>query len=463
MADNDQQRIGLLSKLRDPYGRLPNIILDFYGPAMKQAGWLYCLLIRFSKFDDSTTFVGLKTLEETSGVDIKTIIRYTEHLENIGVIEVSRDKNFREEKRRAKSNVYVLGLPPLPPPPEIIAKYFPKNWTPPERALKALKNISNYLDFAPGPQEKDTKGGDTGTLPVTPTQQEKTPPGVSGTTPVTQEILEGKTARDSGAMPDTPRQDASKSLAPRQTNKLLLTRDIQQEETTGTSKQEAFVCDEAFINQFVTEARTIDKTIGRDQLRPFINQAAKKENFEKEKVQDRLWKALQAGVEYRLKGGHISDFRRWLMTAVVQGFSPNAQVREQEDQAELNSEFEDNSVLSAEDILFNFDMAITRLGPAEALRQYQEKLKNHPDWEKTEKEIILKHKLKIVEGVADYKTFNEYTFDDILDTYQRCAFMGAHAKRMGILTTQFSNNTNWEKAKEALDQLHTNTEKGDLG
>ena len=212
MSDNTIQRIKVLAQIRDPFGRIPNIVIDFYGAAMGKAGWLYTLLTRFSNGESSESFASVRTLAATGGIDTKTVQAWAEQLENLGLLRVEKDETWAQEKRRPRSNTYILLLPPLPPTPETIKAHFPAGWTPQPRALKALESIRNFLTLDTTPQEGTNEGGSVGTTPTDPSPPVTPPAGGSvGTTPTL--------SRSSSHAPSEP--------LPR--NKLSLTSEPEQE------------------------------------------------------------------------------------------------------------------------------------------------------------------------------------------------------------------------------------------
>ena len=148
MPDNTTDKtIQILSEIKPPYVWIPYIILDLYGPAMKQAGWLYTILNRFKNGGSSESTVGVRTLAEACGIKTDTIQVYAKNLEELGLIKIIPGD-------RVNPTIYKILLPPMPPPPELVAKYYPPNWTPPERTKKWLKNILIHLGLSETPQEK---------------------------------------------------------------------------------------------------------------------------------------------------------------------------------------------------------------------------------------------------------------------------------------------------------------------
>lgn len=141
-----EQPISILSEIGFPYVWIPYLIIDIYGPAMKEKGWLYTVLTRFKNSKDSKTFVGVRTLATTCGIHRDTVQEWARHLEKIGLIRIKTGDHTH-------STEYTLLMPPMPPPPEILADHYPEGWEPPKRALKALENIRYMLGGYGTPQE----------------------------------------------------------------------------------------------------------------------------------------------------------------------------------------------------------------------------------------------------------------------------------------------------------------------
>lgn len=133
-----EQPISVLSEIGLPYVWIPYLILDIYGPAMKEKGWLYTVLTRFKNSRDSKTFVGVRTLADACGIHKDTVQEWARHLQKIGLIKINPGDHSR-------STEYVLLMPPMPPPPEILKSHYPRDWKPPKRALKALDNVRFLL------------------------------------------------------------------------------------------------------------------------------------------------------------------------------------------------------------------------------------------------------------------------------------------------------------------------------
>lgn len=293
MPDLLDQRIKILSEIKDPFGRVPNIIIDLYGPGMGQAGWLYTLLTRFKNNDSSETFVSLKTLAITGGVTEKTIKSWAEHLELLGVIRITRDETYMQEKRRAAPNNYVLLLPPFPPPDEIVKAHFPAGWEPPERALKAIKNVSNYLVSDSTPQETWEQEG-VGEK-ITPT------PDVQGTT-------EGGVGEIVTPSRDKESPYKGKNLPP---NKTLLTSSSLQETTTN---------DVVELMEIFETCRQFSPKVTQEDLNRWWKKALDRTN-DKLKAIKFLEEQLQVAGEQR---NNLGDFIPWYNSAVEKGYHTRA-------------------------------------------------------------------------------------------------------------------------------------------
>ena len=304
MTEAVEQRIKILSEIKDPFGRIPNIIIDLYGPGMGQAGWLYTLLTRFKNNDSSETYVSMKTLAQTGGITEKTIKSWAEHLSTLGVIKIIKDETYIQEKRRASPNTYILLLPSLPPPPQLVEQYYPTNWTPPERALKALKNISNYMTLDSRPQETNSEEGVGEKFTPTPPIENTTQGGVGEKTSPSR----GNSSPYRG-----------QNLPP---NKPLVTRHSEKETTTASPVVEAF------INLSIETFRQKDPAITYEKMEDYFNkclnlceddvEAAKEYLSEKIKVvlqlqktadpQAVLWKAILGNWKPRPK--EVGRFRK---------------------------------------------------------------------------------------------------------------------------------------------------------
>lgn len=147
-----EQPISVLSEIGLPYVWIPYLILDIYGPAMKEKGWLYTILTRFKNSKDSKTFVGVRTLADACGIHRDTVQEWARHLQNIGLIKITPGDHSRPTE-------YVLLMPQMPPPPEILEDHYPKDWTPPKRALKALENIRYLMSEYSAPQSMGLSEG----------------------------------------------------------------------------------------------------------------------------------------------------------------------------------------------------------------------------------------------------------------------------------------------------------------
>ncbi len=146
------QPISILSEVGLPYVWIPYLILDMYGPAMKEKGWLYTVLTRFKNSKDSSTFVGVRTLAAACGIHRDTVQEWAKHLQNIGLIRIVPGDHSHPTQ-------YTLLMPPMPPPPEILSNHYPDDWEPPKRALKALENVRFHLGDYGRPQETLSSNG----------------------------------------------------------------------------------------------------------------------------------------------------------------------------------------------------------------------------------------------------------------------------------------------------------------
>lgn len=109
MPEQDkEQLIQVLSEIKPPYVWIPYIVIDMYGPGMKQAGWLYTVLTRFKNSGTSSAKVGVRTLAATCGIDTETVQNYADRLEKLGLIKVIPGDYTRP-------TVYTILLP-LPSP-----------------------------------------------------------------------------------------------------------------------------------------------------------------------------------------------------------------------------------------------------------------------------------------------------------------------------------------------------------
>ena len=100
---------------------------------------------RFKNFKDSRTFVGVRTLAAACGIHRDTVQEWARHLQNIGLLKITPGNH-------SKPTEYVLLMPQMPPPPEILRDHYPKDWEPPKRALKALENVRFLMSGYSTPQ-----------------------------------------------------------------------------------------------------------------------------------------------------------------------------------------------------------------------------------------------------------------------------------------------------------------------
>jgi hypothetical protein len=126
------------TKFRSTTANVPHVVIDWYGAGMKDALTLYTALWRFANWDDLTANVGTRALWTVTGFDHKRIEKDAIHLQKLGLLKFTPGN-------RAKPTEYELLIPPFPPPPELVAKYWPKGWQPPDRAIRALKSAQDFL------------------------------------------------------------------------------------------------------------------------------------------------------------------------------------------------------------------------------------------------------------------------------------------------------------------------------
>ncbi len=206
MQDKEQP-IRILTQLKPNYAGIPHLIFDLYGPGMGKAGWGYALLIRFINWSTSETKTSLRVLAETGGVDPETIQRWAIHLENLGLIKITPGDNTRP-------TAYMILLPPLPAPDHIVQKFFPKNWTIPERAKEPLELLLFNLNFGGIPQEKGGKTKGVGTMP-TQSRSSQLPSNGVGTMPTHGlEEVSASGPPGGGTMPTGRPDDAHTVSAP---------------------------------------------------------------------------------------------------------------------------------------------------------------------------------------------------------------------------------------------------------
>ncbi len=147
VESEDQRTISTLSNLGLPYVWIPFLILDFYGPGMGKAGWLYTILTRIA--DTKTKVIVKRTVREIAvlcGCNPETVLTWASHLEELGLID-------KKPGDTSNTNVYTLLLPPFPPPPHIVKKHFPEGWKPPASALEAAKNVGFLMTGYGKPQD----------------------------------------------------------------------------------------------------------------------------------------------------------------------------------------------------------------------------------------------------------------------------------------------------------------------
>ena len=305
MPEAAVQRIKILSEIKDPFGRIPNIIIDLYGPGMGQAGWLYTLLTRFKNNDSSETFVSMKTLALTGGITEKTIKSWAEHLATLGVIKIIKDLTYMQEKRRSAPNTYVLLLPPLPPPPELVEKFYPLNWTPPERALKAIINISNLMTLESRPQETvEPEGVGEKIAP--------TPPSTASNNPEVGE----KSSPSRGS--DLPHK--GQILTP---NKPYITRHTEKETTTRppappSAEQVTSAVVEAFLNLSFETFKQKDPTLSTTEMEEFYHKCLNILNDDEEKAKEYLSEKIKVVLQLK----KTADPKAVLWKAIAGNWKP---------------------------------------------------------------------------------------------------------------------------------------------
>jgi hypothetical protein len=138
--------ISVLSNLGLPYVWIPYLVIDFYGPAMGRAGWLYTVLTRLA--DHDTKIVVKYTAEDIGklcGCDRDTVSSGIKRLEALGLIK-------KIPGDRAKTNEYMLIEPVFPAPDHIVAEYFPAGWQPSKSALLALQKSGLQSKYTHIPQ-----------------------------------------------------------------------------------------------------------------------------------------------------------------------------------------------------------------------------------------------------------------------------------------------------------------------
>lgn len=309
-----EQRIKILSEIKDPFGRIPNIIIDLYGPGMGQAGWLYTLLTRFKNNDSSETFVSLKTLALTGGMTEKTVKAWGEHLAALGVIRIIKDETYVQEKRRARPNTYIILLPPLPPPQALVDQHFPPGWTPPERALKAIQKTSIYLTSETTPQEEAAEEGVGENSTPTPSNPCPTGGGVEENSSPSR----GKEGPHKG-------QD----LPP---NKPLETRGSKQEETTTAPPATPSVVVEEFHKSTLKTLKQFDPNVDDTDMALFYKTAFEiKGSFEGAKAY--IEEKIRVAREQVAK---ITDFVPWFKTALTSDFHTRGFYQEQKNRTEAS-------------------------------------------------------------------------------------------------------------------------------
>lgn len=114
------------------YGAWLNLIYHFYGQAMGVYSIaLYTSLLCHKNHKTSEAYVGYETIALELQISKATVEKYLKLLESLGLIKIVWEG-------RGKKAYKVLLMPPFPPLPEIIWKYFPKGWEPSKTALKEL-------------------------------------------------------------------------------------------------------------------------------------------------------------------------------------------------------------------------------------------------------------------------------------------------------------------------------------
>ena len=259
MSDNTTEHpIRILSQLKANYVGIPHLIIDLYGPGMKQALAGYVLLNRFINWESSETKAGLRTLAATGGVDTETIQRWAKHLENLGLLKITPGDS-------STTTTYLILMPPFPPPDHIVKEYFPKGWTPPDRAKSTLEKINLLINFGGQPQsEGGTKKG-VGTMPTPKPTPDSGTSGV-GTTPTHPG---GEVSASSppgvGTMPTGRRHPTPEVSAPRPQYKHSLTNSKQ--ETNNNSDD--VVLDA--MTRLTAQFKTKDPVATEDDLKGHYN------------------------------------------------------------------------------------------------------------------------------------------------------------------------------------------------
>ncbi len=158
IESDDTHAISVLSNLGLPYVWIPYLVIDFYGPGMGRAGWLYTVLTRLA--DHDTKIVVKYTAEDIGklcGCDRDTVHAGIKRLEALGLIK-------KIPGDRAKTNEYLLIEPIFPAPDHIVVEYFPKGWKPSKSSLLALQKSGLQSKYTHIPQVVG-ENGSSGNFP----------------------------------------------------------------------------------------------------------------------------------------------------------------------------------------------------------------------------------------------------------------------------------------------------------
>jgi len=144
-------QIQVKNRITDPFARVLNDIIEFYGPAMGAYGVaVYTVYARFANYRTNECFPSLNTVCKILSLSKPKLIDTNSLLENLGLLK----KTTRWNKDGSPaSNLYELLPPTIPIPEEVIKKHFPKDFVP------DYTNLSSKRLYTPGNGDAPAVGG----------------------------------------------------------------------------------------------------------------------------------------------------------------------------------------------------------------------------------------------------------------------------------------------------------------
>ena len=144
-------QIQVKNRITDPFARVLNDIIEFYGPAMGAYGVaVYTVYARFANYKTNECFPSLNTVCKILSVSKPKLIETNLLLENLGLLK----KTTRWNKDGSPtSNLYELLPPTLPIPGKVINDHFPKDFVP------NYTNLSGKHLYTLGTEQALSAGG----------------------------------------------------------------------------------------------------------------------------------------------------------------------------------------------------------------------------------------------------------------------------------------------------------------